>query len=599
MFVWILACQVLFILIQEGFGEKVVDSIQGQLRQELAISNFNFLARSITDFTTSGAIECGVLDKITPIKQRIIDLRYMSQGCSVNKWTLDGSFIEVSLKSLNGDLYQFNFISKNPSLFYFALWGFRILGLIAILGISFAVRAISRSELEIAQRMKKLAIQVSHDIRSPLSALMMTLKGKEFETPEEKFVVMASLERINDIANNLLQSEKKNGENQPRLKTGLIIPMINSVLSEKRYQFQEIEDLKFTVSFDVDHFICTSLDESIFKRALSNILNNSVEAIKDNPEIIISLSAQGDSLCLSIKDFGVGIPQEHIDKIFHHGYSLKKHSKESGTGIGLSYAKEAVHSFGGSLNINSVAGEGTEIIIQLPIASSPEWLVKEINLRKYEEVWVLDDDPSIHFVWKKKLDRDIRVFSNIESFKQELRQSKELNRLYLIDFELGAEQTGLELIEELQIMNSSILVTSVFNSRDIQEKVLMHKMGVVPKFLIEKLEVIKTKSHFDFVYIDDDSILRMGWENKALKKGINLLTLASINEFYKYTDLISKEKTQIYIDSNLGKDSIPGEEFAKTLYKEGYRKLNLATGYDKGSFQTPSWLNIEGKACPF
>src|SRR5690606_37249734 len=197
----------LFILIQESFGQKVIDSIQGQLRQELAVSNFNFLARSITDFTVSGAIECGVLDKLTPLNQRIIDLRYMSEKCSINKWALDGVEINVELMSLNGDLYEFNFVSKNPELFYLALWGFRILGLIAILGISFAVKAIARSELEVAQRMKKLAVQVSHDIRSPLSALTMSLKDRKFDNPEEKMVVLSSLERIHDIANNLLQSE--------------------------------------------------------------------------------------------------------------------------------------------------------------------------------------------------------------------------------------------------------------------------------------------------------------------------------------------------------------------------------------------------------
>src|SRR5690606_32094731 len=184
----------LFILIQESFGQKVIDSIQGQLRQELAVSNFNFLARSITDFTVSGAIECGVLDKLTPLNQRIIDLRYMSEKCSINKWALDGVDINVNLLSLNGDVYKFNFISKNPTLFYLALWGFRILGLIAIGCISFAVKAVTRSELEVAKRMKSLALQVSHDIRSPLSALTMTLKDKTFDNLEEKKVVLSSLE---------------------------------------------------------------------------------------------------------------------------------------------------------------------------------------------------------------------------------------------------------------------------------------------------------------------------------------------------------------------------------------------------------------------
>lgn len=597
MFVWILACQVLFILIQEGFGQKVIDSIQGQLRQELAISNFNFLARSITDFTVSGAIECGVLDKVTPINQRIIDLRYMSPKCSINKWALDGVKINVKLNSLNGDIYDFQFISKNPSLFYFALWGFRILGGLAILGIAFAIKAVTRSELEVAKRMKKMALQVSHDIRSPLSALSMTLKDKEFSNLEERKVILNSLERIQDIANNLLQNEKENRTNN--LQSVLVVPMINSVLSEKRYQFKEEKSLKIVTDFRGESFLCTQIHEGTFKRVLSNIINNAIEASEDACRLNISLVSDGDYFKLSIKDNGQGIPLEIINKVGIPGFSSKSSQKGVGTGLGLSSAIEFIEQYGGKLSIDSKEGVGTEVSIRLPVSTPPNWLVKSIKINQYDEVWVLDDDSSIHFIWKKKLGNNIRTFSSIESFRQELIHNERKRRLFLIDFELGADQTGLELIEELGISDSSILVTSVFNSCEIQERVILNKMGVIPKFLIDQVSIEgAANSIFDYVYIDDDYILRLGWENLARKKDMKLLTLATIGEFNSYVSQISKEGTKIYIDSNLGEGSIRGEEFARVLHAEGYKLLYLATGYEKDQFSSYPWLKVQGKECP-
>src|SRR5690606_6060882 len=158
--------------------------------------------------------------------------------------------------------------------------------------------------------------------------------------------------------------------------------------------------------------------------------------------------------------------------------------------------------------------------------------------------------PSIHFLWKQKISSDIKSFSNIESFRQGLRHAKKGKRLFLVDFELGAEQTGLELIHDLGIGDTSVLVTSVFSSTEIQDKVITSAIGIIPKFLIDQIKIGNMKDGFyDYVFIDDDSILRLGWGNRADKSNVKLLTLASVNEFRNHLPYISKSQTQIYIDS--------------------------------------------------
>lgn len=599
MFVWILCCQGLFILIQESFGEKVIDSIQGQLRQELAVSNFNFLARSITDFTVSGAIECGVLDKKTPYVTKIIDLRYMAKSCSINKWSLNGVELEVLLKSLNGDEYVFRFISKNPELFYFALWGFRILGLLAIIGIALAVKALNQSEMEIARRMKNLALEVSHDIRSPLSSLTMTLKEHIFADPEEKKVVLASLERINDIANNLLSIDKKSNVIKSN-ESSLLVPLVDSVISEKRIQFRDLNQLKIITTLNCSPFTSVKLDESLFQRAISNILNNSVEAIVDNSEIHVSINEDLETIRIVIEDFGCGMPQEVLEKIGKRGYSTKDNHQSAGHGIGLSSSINAIKEFGGSLNIDSQYMKGTKIEILLPKSSEPKWLAKEINLSLYEEVWILDDDPSIHYQWRKKIDTKVFSFYNIDDFETQLKESNSKKRLFLVDYELNASKSGLDTILKLNIEQSALLVTSVFDQSEVLKTLKQHGIRMIPKYLIEYVEISgQQEDSYEYVYIDDDNILRMGWEMKARKNNVSFLALASIDDFFKNELLINKDKTKIYIDSNLGPGSIKGEEFALELHQKGYRELFLATGYSKDEFTNYPWLSIEGKVCPF
>jgi hypothetical protein len=93
--------------------------------------------------------------------------------------------------------------------------------------------------------------------------------------------------------------------------------------------------------------------------------------------------------------------------------------------------------------------------------------------------------------------------------------------------------------------------------------------------------------------------MRAGWERRAKKNNVKLLTLNSTNEFHSYSDRINKESTAIYIDSHLGEGEIPGEKFAEMLHNNGYKKLFIATGYEAEHFAHLKWLNYAGKECPF
>lgn len=108
-----------------------------------------------------------------------------------------------------------------------------------------------------------------------------------------------------------------------------------------------------------------------------------------------------------------------------------------------------------------------------------------------------------------------------------------------------------------------------------------------------------SKSMYEYVYIDNDLIFLKGWERRAKRKEIRLLTLLSCSDFEKFVDKIDKELTSIYIDDDFGESQMRGSEFATILHAEGYKKLFMASGYEAKEFAHLTWLTHTGKNCPF
>lgn len=109
---------------------------------------------------------------------------------------------------------------------------------------------------------------------------------------------------------------------------------------------------------------------------------------------------------------------------------------------------------------------------------------------------------------------------------------------------------------------------------------------------------LKNKKPFEYVLIDNDELVRFIWEEKAKNKGISLLTLKAPEEFSLYLDRISKNETQIYIDSELD-NCVRGEFVAKSLFEKGYKNLFMTTGYEASRFGQYQFLKRVGKAPVF
>lgn len=455
------------------------------------------------------------------------------------------------------------------------------------------------------KKLTTLAAQVAHDIRSPLSALNTCLKYLP-QIPESQRILMRNAaNRINDIANNLLQQYDAGENSVPsHFQIWLLAPLLESILSEKRLQFdnQPICLEEFISSTGLFAFAKFDLKE--MKRLLSNLINNAAEALpQSGGQIIVVLDMQDEWISLQIKDNGHGIPEDRLNKVLKPGVSFKA----GGSGLGLPHAKETVEAWGGALQLHSVVNQGTTIDIQLPTAAPPPWFTSELIVDPSTPIGILDDDQSVHDAWNQRLNAvpvnlSVHHFKTPQSFIDWYQAQSEPTQVFS-DYELlGESETGLDVLEKLRIGSNGVLVTSHYENPDIIKRCQALGIRLLPKNLLAHIQInLKhqaAQTPLDLIFIDDDKTLRRCWQLAANAQGKSILTFASTTEFETVLANIDRN-TPLYIDSNLG-DNITGEEYAKQLFEQGFHEIYLATGYAADQFDPMPWIRgISDKYPPF
>jgi signal transduction histidine kinase len=348
------------------------------------------------------------------------------------------------------------------------------------------------------QSLIDMAAQVAHDIRSPLTAIN-TVMFNLISIPErQRIMIRNATTRINDIANNLLSQSKLKTYtsiqpyNEEELNSELIYTILENIISEKRFEYYDSNiEINLEIASNAYHSF-SPVYLSSFKRVLSNLINNSVEALNLDGLIKITLNSDDKQIKIAIEDNGCGIPNELLPKITERGFSYKK---KNGGGYGLAYTKQYLEKTNAKMQIESIEGEKTNITLSLPHACPPLWFCDSITLNPDHTIFILDDDESIYDVWKAKFNEQNYLSLNYCSTSFELIEKNThmcIPALYLIDFELLEEnKNGLDVIEELKIEQNSILVTSCYEDWNMRDLCIKNKLKILPKPFIPHVYINK------------------------------------------------------------------------------------------------------------
>ena len=222
---------------------------------------------------------------------------------------------------------------------------------------------------------KKFVANVSHDFRSPLTSIKGYVEAIADGTiPPEmqgKYlnIILFETERLTDLTKDLLTLNEFDTKNLLLDKVPFDIhEMIKNVAASFEGRCTQ-KKISIELVFARKHLKVVA-DKRKIQQVLYNLLDNAIKFSDQDSIITIETTERGDKIYTSVKDYGIGIPRNALNKIWERFYKsdLSRGKDKKGTGLGLAIVKEAIQAHGENINVVSTEGVGTEFIFSLPKA---------------------------------------------------------------------------------------------------------------------------------------------------------------------------------------------------------------------------------------
>ena len=452
--------------------------------------------------------------------------------------------------------------------------------------------------------LSKMATQVAHDIKSPMDILYHFISEEIDPSNRRLEVILKSMNRINEIVNNLLVQYKKihlkesTLGDHSKIQVELINSIVMEIFEEKKMLFQN-QSVNINFANPVTSYF-VEINAQNLMIVISNLINNAREAMDEDGRIDIYLEKHFDKIILKISDDGCGMDEKFLSKI----ESGRTYKKQNGMGLGLSHAFNNIRKWGAEYEIKSQVNKGTEFSIIFPEKERPNWMTSRLYLTKNPSIIIVDDDYSIYEVWKTKfkgtlLNNSLKYLKSPEELEYYSKNNDLGNTIFLIDLHFyNSRVTGLDIVKKLALQTYFTIIVSSNYPNHIMRNILVNEnIGFLLKKDIFSIEIVNIIYNPDLILVDDNKCVTETWEFFAKKNNKKIITFNNSNDLFKFIDLFSFH-TKIYLDLNLGNEN--GENIAKNLHDKGFFNLYITTGYEiKDNTKAPWIKGIINKEPPF
>jgi two-component system, OmpR family, sensor histidine kinase SenX3 len=215
---------------------------------------------------------------------------------------------------------------------------------------------------------------LSHELKTPLGALSLlaeTLDGEEDPEVVARLIsrVGAEATRFARIVDDLLDLSRIEGGG-----TGVLEQVaFSAVIDEAVSGFDEAaaaRGIRLEVG-SVDPNLCVMANRRDLVSAVSNLVDNAIKYSDTGGAVYVEFERRGDSICLSVRDEGIGIPRRDRERIFERFYRVDRARSRwtGGTGLGLAIVRHVAAYHGGDVSVDSVEGEGSTFMLRVPVAN--------------------------------------------------------------------------------------------------------------------------------------------------------------------------------------------------------------------------------------
>ncbi|TVP80211.1 MAG: hypothetical protein EA352_00210, partial [Gemmatimonadales bacterium] len=234
----------------------------------------------------------------------------------------------------------------------------------------------------------EMAQQVAHEVKNPLTPIKLGVqhirrahrdRREDFDAILDRNVdaILREIDRLASIASSFSRyAAPGQGEGGPRPPAPVEVPVVVADIMDLYRAGEGPVEFHSRVPEDLPPVLARS-DE--LKEVLVNLLENARAAMPGAGEVVITACTGADRVSsdssssrgtveLRVEDTGSGIPPEFMPRIFDPHFS----TRSSGTGLGLAIVRRLVESWGGTVRASSRQGEGTEVILVLPVAGDPD-----------------------------------------------------------------------------------------------------------------------------------------------------------------------------------------------------------------------------------
>jgi signal transduction histidine kinase len=276
----------------------------------------------------------------------------------------------VELYQQEPDLFE-SFLLSRRGIYFFM---FFLLAGILIFGLILTVRTVAH-ELELSKMKSDFVSTISHEFKSPLASIRqlseMLQSGRvPSEDTRNKYydVLVEQSERLSLLVDNILDfsriEEGRKIFDFEMIEIGPLLQETVSIIQDR------IRHNGFVIQVEIEKNLpLVRIDRGAIVQAINNLIDNAIKYSGEARNINISAFVENQHLTIAVKDFGIGIRKEEIDKVFERFYrggdELTRTVK--GSGLGLTLVRQIMKVHHGTVDVESEAGHGSTFSIKLPL----------------------------------------------------------------------------------------------------------------------------------------------------------------------------------------------------------------------------------------